>query len=321
MRRIDRFYWGSGIAADVPALTYYLVISLVPLTLGLTALGAIVLGNYADAQHLAGKTGQFLPEEVRKPFVSLVLGTKRNSPLLLGFGVVAMVWTCAGAINVIERCLCRLLDVRRADFMPRMLRQFRLALVVAFVLALTAVAASSLAGLRDHLHVLAALSSWWVPALGALVFLVMCAWLFRTVVRGRLRWRSALAGAIPPTVVAVVLPSLIGLYARSSELAAVQVFLLLLVIVFACYLLAQALLIGSGVAALFELRRDTRMPVNLPQIAQPGRGQQFPPTTNENVVPVYQDDGLGATAGGAGAAGEVSAQRRRSRRKGASTTR
>jgi uncharacterized BrkB/YihY/UPF0761 family membrane protein len=39
-RRAFDFYWGTGIADDVPALTYYLVLSLAPVALGLAALEA-----------------------------------------------------------------------------------------------------------------------------------------------------------------------------------------------------------------------------------------------------------------------------------------
>jgi hypothetical protein len=38
-------YWGSGLCDDVPALAWFLLASLVPLALGLTALTALVFGN------------------------------------------------------------------------------------------------------------------------------------------------------------------------------------------------------------------------------------------------------------------------------------
>jgi len=41
--RVVQFYWGQGIADDVPALTYYLVLSLAPFALGVAALHAIRL--------------------------------------------------------------------------------------------------------------------------------------------------------------------------------------------------------------------------------------------------------------------------------------
>ena len=37
-KRVDSFYWGSGLCDDVPALAWYLVGACVPLTLGIAAL-------------------------------------------------------------------------------------------------------------------------------------------------------------------------------------------------------------------------------------------------------------------------------------------
>jgi len=48
-QRIFDFYWGQGIADDVPALTYYLLLSLAPLALGLAAIQALLLKNVAEA--------------------------------------------------------------------------------------------------------------------------------------------------------------------------------------------------------------------------------------------------------------------------------
>ena len=45
--RIFDFYWGQGIADDVPALTYYLLLSLAPLALGLAAVQALLLEERA----------------------------------------------------------------------------------------------------------------------------------------------------------------------------------------------------------------------------------------------------------------------------------
>lgn len=43
-------YWESGVADDVPALAWFLLSSLAPLALGLTALASVLLGDYAQAQ-------------------------------------------------------------------------------------------------------------------------------------------------------------------------------------------------------------------------------------------------------------------------------
>ena len=48
-RRVFDFWWGQGIADDVPALTYYLLLSLAPFALGLAALEALLLKDILSA--------------------------------------------------------------------------------------------------------------------------------------------------------------------------------------------------------------------------------------------------------------------------------
>lgn len=54
-------YWDSGVANDVPALAWFLLSSLVPLALGVTALAAVALGDYAKAQALSVRTPGLCP--------------------------------------------------------------------------------------------------------------------------------------------------------------------------------------------------------------------------------------------------------------------
>ena len=91
-REFAALYWDSGLCDDVPALAWFLLSSLVPLALGLTALAAVVLGDYAHAQALADRAAGVLPRDVHDQIVQLVLRTKNGSPLLIAGSLVAMVW-------------------------------------------------------------------------------------------------------------------------------------------------------------------------------------------------------------------------------------
>ena len=112
LRELVGLYWESGIAADIPALAWYLLASLVPLALGLTALAAVVLGDYAEAQALAARVSDVLPEDVQDQIVALVLRTESDSPLLIAGAIVGMVWTSSGSVGVIDRCLSRMLSIK-----------------------------------------------------------------------------------------------------------------------------------------------------------------------------------------------------------------
>src|ERR671923_78607 len=112
-RRMFQFWWGQGIADDVPALTYYLLLSLAPFALGLAAVQALLLKNLLSAIEVADQINRFLPDAVHADITQLVLGTRDNSPQLLALAVATMLWTMSGAIGVIERCESRLLNARR----------------------------------------------------------------------------------------------------------------------------------------------------------------------------------------------------------------
>src|SRR4051794_31092707 len=129
--RIFDFYWGQGIADDVPALTYYLLLSLAPFALGLAALEALLLGDFIRASQVAEQINRFLPEEVHADVQRLIIGTHDNSVPLLLVAVAAMLWTSSGAIGVIERCESRLLETERHDIVLGRIRNLALGVMVA----------------------------------------------------------------------------------------------------------------------------------------------------------------------------------------------
>src|SRR5439155_1673428 len=83
----------EGIADDVPALTYYLVLSLAPVALGLAALEALLLSNTQAAINVADGLNRFLPDAAHADIRHLVLGTRDNSPVLLAIALATMLWT------------------------------------------------------------------------------------------------------------------------------------------------------------------------------------------------------------------------------------
>jgi hypothetical protein len=50
-----------------------------------------------------------LPKDVHDQLVTLILGTKHRSPLLIVASIIGMVWVSSGAAGVIEPCLLGLL--------------------------------------------------------------------------------------------------------------------------------------------------------------------------------------------------------------------
>jgi uncharacterized BrkB/YihY/UPF0761 family membrane protein len=247
-------YWESGVSADIPALAWYLLSSLVPLALGLTALAAVALGDYAEAQALGARISRVLPKDVHDQVVALVLRTKRDSPLLIAAAIVGMVWASSGSVGVINRCLSRMLSIKGPNLVLGKLRDIGVAFAVAALVVVLVLLASAGTGLVDRLHVNATLVRVALPLLLLGVIVVICASVFRVLGRARVSWHAALAGGGVSGVILLVTPTLAGYYTRwIANNTPVKVFLVLAGVLITCYVVAFGLLLGTGVAARLQL--------------------------------------------------------------------
>jgi len=254
-KRVESFYWGSGLCDDVPALAWYLVGACVPLTLGIAALAALALGDGARAEHVATRLASVLPPGARDEVVDLVLRTHRNSPLLLAVAVASMVWAGAGATGVVERVESRLLGARRLGPIALKLRHLGLAAGMVLMIALMAAAATEATNLRGRLGF--PVPGWLLSVVSAVLIAAICSLLYRYATTRRLSWGSALRGGVPAAVVLELTPLIAGYYARAvAGRTPVQVFLVLAGLLFTCYLVAQGLLIGAGLAVGRELSEE-----------------------------------------------------------------
>jgi membrane protein len=254
------FYWGLGIADDVPALTYYLLLSLAPFALGLAALQALLLDNVLSAIEVADQLNRFLPDAVHEDITRLVLGTRDNSPLLLGLAVVTMLWTTSGAIGVVERCESRVLNAPRHGIVTGRLRNMLLGAGVALMVAAASAGAPVIGDAADTLDLRGALPSGVLLAVNTLGSIFVFAAIYRWAPRAHLRWRSAAVGAIPAGIAIQAVPALVGLYVGNFVgFAAVRLFLILAIVLIGLYVMATVILVGSGLAVKRELRHLRRV--------------------------------------------------------------
>jgi membrane protein len=269
-RRVFDFYWGQGIADDVPALTYYLLLSLAPFALGLAAVQALLLDNVLSAIQVADQINRFLPDAVHRDITRLVLGTRDNSPFLLALAVVTMLWTTSGAIGVVERCESRMLGALRHSIVIGRLRNLALGAGVAVMVAAASAAAPVIGDAADTLRFRGALPGGTLVALNTLGSIVVFAAIYRYAPRTALRWRSAFVGAIPAGVAIQAIPALVGLYVGNFVgFAAVRLFLILAIVLLGLYVMATAILVGAGFAVKREVRHLRRVGA-MPPAAVPG---------------------------------------------------
>jgi membrane protein len=254
-QRVFDFYWGTGIADDVPALTYYLLLSLGPFALGLAAMQALLLDNVLSAIQVADQLNRFLPDAVHEDITRLVLGTRDNSPLLLALAVATMLWTTSGAIGVVERCESRMLNAPRHGIVTGRLRNMLLGAGVAVMVAAASAGAPVIGDAVDTLDLRGALPGGVLLAVNTLGSIFVFAGIYRWAPRAHLRWRSAAVGAVPAGIAIQAVPALVGLYVGNFVgFAAVRLFLILAIVLLGLYVMATVILVGSGLAVKRELR-------------------------------------------------------------------
>jgi membrane protein len=259
-RRIFDFYWGQGIADDVPALTYYLLLSLAPLALGLAAVQALLLKNVLSAIEVADQINRFLPDAIHGDIKSLVLGTRSNSPQLLAAAVATMLWTTSGAIGVIERCESRMLGAPRHTVVIGRLRNVVLGAGVALMVAVASAGAPVIGDAADALDLRGSLPGGLLLLVNTLGSILVFAGIYRWAPRATLRGRSAIVGAMPAGIAIQAIPALVGLYVGNFVgFAAVRLFLTLAIVLLGLYVMATVILVGSGVAVKRELRYARRL--------------------------------------------------------------
>ncbi len=263
LRRVPReligLYWDSGVVNDVPALAWFFISSLVPLALGLTALAAVALGDYARAQELSARVSEVLPKDAHDQIVNLILRTKEQSPLLIAGSIVAMVWVSSGVVGVLERCLYRLLDRPGIGVVRGKLRNLGVATVVAVLILLMVAVATAGTDLVRRLDIDPAIIRVALPLAALALTTLLCGTVFHTLVGSSLRWRAAWAGAGVSGLILNITPTVAGYYLRLvSGRTPVGLFLTLAGVLFTCYLAAFGLLLGVGVTARVQLGHRLR---------------------------------------------------------------
>jgi membrane protein len=259
-RRAYGFYWGKGIADDVPALTYYLVLSLAPVALGLAALQALLLSDVDSALGVVDTINRVLPDAVHGDIRQLVLGTRDNSPQLLALALVAMLWTTSGAIGVIERCESRILDCPRHNVVTGRLRNMALGAGVALMVVAAIGSAPVIGNVADALDARQSVPGWLLLVVNAVGSILVFALLYHFAPRTRPNWRACVLGAVPAGIAIQAVPSIVGLYlSAGAGFAAVRLFLLLAVILLGLYVIALVTLVGAGIAVTYELKRLDRI--------------------------------------------------------------
>ena len=280
--RVYDFYWGQGIADDVPALAYYLLLSLGPFALGVAAIEAYLLKDVLSAFEIASQLNRFLPDAVHSDVERLVIGTRENSPLLLAIAVATMLWTSSGAIGVIERCESRMLGTKRHDVVIGRLRNVGLGALVAAGFVTATAGAPVIGDALESIDLPGQFPGSVARVVNTVGSVLAFAVVYRYAPRSRLSWRSVSIGALPAGVALQAVPAIVGLYfGAAAGFAAVRLFLLLAVLLLGLWVMALVMLVGAGVAVRTERRARERAGR---RAARGRRGRSQPAATGSGPV-------------------------------------
>jgi len=285
--RIFQFWWGQGIADDVPALAYYLLLSLAPFALGVAALQALLLEDLVSALQIATQVNRFLPEAVHGDVQQLIVGTRDNSPMLLALAVVSMLWTSSGAIGVIERCESRILGCPRHNVVTGRLRNIALGALVAVAFVVGTGSAPVIGEVAAWLNWRSSMPTWLGFGLNAFGSVLLFTAIYRYAPRSVVAWRHAFLGALPAGAAIQGIPWLVGLYfGAAAGFAAVRVFLLLAVLLGGLYIMATVMLLGAGVATNAHVHSRKRREARVRRTAPGSPEAMMPRNTGKTPEPV-----------------------------------
>ena len=256
VREAIGFYWGSGLSNEVPALAWFLLASLVPLALGITALATVVLGDYAKAQIVAERLAHALPRSVHEQVVQLILRTHRDSPLLIAASIAGMLWTSSGAVGVLKRALSRLAGEPDKGMVVGKLRDIGVAAAVTLLVVIMVLVASAGTGVIRELRLNSVVTRIVVPIASIGLTSFICGGVYWVLSGREARWRAALLGGLAGGVLLQLVPTAAGYYLRYvAGSTPVELFLMLTGVLITCYLAAMALLIGAGVTMRLHVGR------------------------------------------------------------------
>ena len=160
---------------------------------------------------------------------------------------------------MIERCESRLLGAPRHSIIFGRIRNVMLGAGVALMIAVASAGAPVIGDAADALNLRGSLPGRLLLVVNTAGSIVVFAAIYRWAPRATLRWRSAIIGAMPAVVAIQAIPALVGLYVGNFVgFAAVRLFLILAIVLLGLYVMANVLLIGSGLAVKRELRYARR---------------------------------------------------------------
>jgi membrane protein len=255
---------------EAAALSFYTLLSLVPLVLIVVAIAGLVWGDDAATGQLASQMEQIVGLEAASVIQGVIVNASRSAhgPVAVALGVATLLFGATGGLVRLKAALNRIWRVPPVRghgalwrFLHTRLMSLALVLAAAFLLITSLAAGAALAAARRRLQeFLPGDTSIWDGLLTSWIAIaLLLALIYRLLPDASVSWSSAAAGALSTTVFFVVGRSLVGLYIQragvGSAFGAAGSLVVLLVWIFYS---ALSLLLGAEVAKVWSRRHRKR---------------------------------------------------------------
>lgn len=247
--------WMSNAFGWVPAMTYYVIISLIPLTVAVATVCALILGNGSRLFVLQTTLSPILPNAITNDLIGLIKDTRASSPILLVGSLLGAMWTVSGGLTIIQGAMRPLLDVPEQWGVRNRIRLIAIGGLTVVMLAASVVGVVLGADVFNGVLVdwFRTITSPFRHLVGSWIVVTV---LLRIVPGHHIRWSACLVGAFPAALGLQLVPQAVSLYLATIDLQAAQLFAAVLLVVTACYVIAACFILAGSLAATIHRTMD-----------------------------------------------------------------
>jgi len=213
------------------ALAYYALFSLAPLIVIVTAIAGILLGRRGARTEIAVEIGKLAGDQVARAILALAHGAEkhRSGVVAASIGTVALLLGASGVFGELKSSLNSIWEVKVrkgatvATLARNRLLAFGMVLGIGFLMILSLVASTVIAGVATYLRRLLPIPGWILGAsdfaLSLAVLTVLFAMVFKFLPDVELRWRDVATGAFGSALLFNVGKFLLSIYLGTSGVA------------------------------------------------------------------------------------------------------
>jgi len=255
------------------ALSYYTIFSLPGLLLIIVAVAGFFLGQESVREDLMGQVGSVVGDDGAEAIGTMLsnAGWDRDAGVLaVVVGIVTVIVAATGAFTQLQEALNTVWEVAPApgagilQTLQKRFLSFSLILSIAFLLLVSLVVSTALAGLGNFLEEMFPGAAWLIQILNVVISFAVITLLFALMYRylpdAEIAWKDVFSGAAVTTLLFTVGKFALGFYlGRSSATSAYGAAGSLVLILLWIYYSAQIFLFGAEFTQVYARKHGSRV--------------------------------------------------------------